>query len=116
MVIIATGRIDYTSASGSLTTWTAVPLLNGSGTTIANKQMPAECTNFNVFDSGGSNMYWGIGDGTSGGTKIVAIMPPGGSDSDTHNQLSKGCNVWVKAIDMAATAGFMSVDFYHGRK
>ena len=78
--------------------------------------MPAECTEFDVFDSSGATMYLGVG-GTSGTVQQICIIPPGGPSYPIKTGISKGSLLWIKAAASAtpATGGEQLIMFRHGR-
>lgn len=119
MVIVSTVRLNYASTNVGLSTWVQLQPVDGAGNSLSGAapaySMPAEVSEFDVFDSSGSTIEVGTGPAVSSVNRI-ALIPPGGPAYPVKTILSKGALTWVRAIDVAATGGELVVDFKHGRK
>lgn len=76
--------------------------------------MPAECTEFDVFDSSGATVLLGVG-ATASAVSQIAIIPPGGPAYPVKTGISKGSLTWVKTLNTSATGGELLIMFKHGR-
>lgn len=141
MVVIASVRYAYSSGTVGTTNWVQLNPVGGNGVSLSGgyltgitptgnvngvpfftnspssppSGMPAECTEFDVFDSSGSTMQLGVGQ-TSGAVQMVTTIPPGGPAFPIKTGISKGSLIWIRAMDTQATGGEFLALFRHGRR
>ena len=114
MVVIASSRYAYSNVGTS--TWVPISLVDGAGVSIAASAMPKMVSEIEVFDSSGRIMEMGAGDGSSGGTTRLCLIPPGGASVPVKQIICAGSVVYLRAVDAAATSGNFVADFFHGRR
>jgi len=116
MVQVAKGYLNYGTTNTDSTTWVALNFILNEGTSQA--ACPADVSMFQVFDSSGSLMDIGVGDGTALGTRTIATIAHGGS-FEFPQIISKGAKVWIRnAISGATNADastYINVNYFHGR-
>lgn len=117
MVQVAKGYLNYGTTNTDATTWKALNFILDDGTSQA--ACPADVSMFQVFDSSGSLMSIGVGDGTALGTKDIATIAPGGS-FEFPQIISKGSSVWIRNAISGETntnaSTYINVNYFHGRK
>lgn len=139
MVIVAQVQFSYATTNVTSGAWVQLQPLAGNGATLSGGYltgitptggvnspaatspssgpyaMPAEVTEFDVFDSSGQTLLFGVGT-SSGSVQQIAIIPPGGPSYPLKNGISKGQGIWLKASGATATGGQFLGTFRHGRR